>query len=153
MNHNLGKQSINKKLLIHSVKFHKDFFKSIYHSYGLWVIRKDETQGIKELLENTWLKSNRNKRGIGSLVKTAAEIESDLITNHKNKLKIDDFPLPGPFKVTHGWMEEDEGIAFRLMLSYPDIFILLIFHLSKSGRKDLSDLTVSSEENVENFSQ
>ena len=44
-----------------------------------------------------WLKSNRNKRG-----KTAAEIESDLITNHKNKLKTDDFPLPGPFKITHG---------------------------------------------------
>ena len=50
-------------------------------------------------------------------------------------------------------MEENEGIAFRLMLSYPDIFILLIFYPSKLVRKDLSDLTVSSEENVENFSQ
>ena len=48
-------------------------------------------------------------------------------------------------------MEEDEGIAFRLMLSYPDIFILLIFYPSKLVRKDLSDLTVSSEENVRKF--
>ena len=97
MNHYLRKRSITNKLFIHSVKIHEDFFKLIYYNYGLWIIRKDESQGIKELLENTWLKSNRNKRG-----KTAAEIESDLITNHKNKLKTDDFPLPGPFKITHG---------------------------------------------------
>ena len=55
-------------------------------------------------------------------VKTAVEIESDLITDYKNKLKIDDFPIPDPFMIPRGWMEEDEGIAFWPMLSYPDIF-------------------------------
>ena len=35
MNNNLRKRSINNKLFIDSVKIHKDFFKLIYHSYGL----------------------------------------------------------------------------------------------------------------------
>ena len=30
-------------------------------------------------------------------VKTAAEIESDLITDYENKFKIDDFPIPDPY--------------------------------------------------------
>ena len=45
------------------------------------------------------------------------EIESDLITEYKKKLKIDDFPIPDPLNIPHGWMEEDEGIAFLPMLS------------------------------------
>ena len=44
-------------------------------------------------------------------VKTVVEIEPDLITDYKNKLKIDDFPIPDPFKTPHGWMEENEGVA------------------------------------------
>ena len=44
-------------------------------------------------------------------VKAVVEIESDLITDYKNKLKIDDFPIPDPFKIPHGWMEENEGVA------------------------------------------
>ena len=32
-------------------------------------------------------------------VKIAVETESDLITDYKNKLKIDDFPIPDPFKI------------------------------------------------------
>ena len=35
MKHNLGKRSINNKLFIHSVKVHEDFFRLLYHSYGL----------------------------------------------------------------------------------------------------------------------
>ena len=119
MNHNLRKRSVNIKLFIHSVKVHKDFFKLIYHSNGLWIIRKDESQGIKELLGNTWLKGNRDKKkelvarvfaASGNWVQTvkiAVEIESDLITHCKNKPKIDDFPIPDPFKIPHGWMEKD----------------------------------------------
>ena len=95
MNHNLRKRSINSKLSIHSVNIHKDFFKLIYHSYGLWVIRKDETRGIKELFKNTWLKSSRDKKELVARVfaanengvqpiKTAVEIESDLITDYRN---------------------------------------------------------------------
>ena len=55
-------------------------------------------------------------------VKTGVEIESDLITDYKNKLKIDNFPIPDLFKIPHGWMEEDEGMAFWPMLSYLDAF-------------------------------
>ena len=92
INHNLRERGINNKLFIHSVKIQKDFFKLIYHSYGLWIIRKDESRGIKELHENTWLKSNRDKKELVArvfapsengvqLVKTAVEIESDFITD------------------------------------------------------------------------
>ena len=59
-------------------------------------------------------------------VKTAVVIESDLITKYKNKLKIDDFSIPNPFNIPHGWMEEDEGMVFWSMLSYPDIFYFLM---------------------------
>ena len=72
-------------------------------------------------------------------VKTVVEIESDLITDYKSKLKIDDFPIPDPFKIPHGWMEEDEGMAFWPMLSYPVIFNLLMFYPSEIGSKNLSD--------------
>ena len=72
-------------------------------------------------------------------VKKVVETESDLITDYKNNLKIDDFPIPDPFKIPHGWMEEDEGMTFWPMLSYPDIFNFLIFYPSELGSKDLSD--------------
>ena len=95
MNHNVRKRSINNKLFIHSAKIYKDFFKLTYHSYGLWIIRKDESRCIKELLENTWLKITGTKKelvpgvfagsenGVKPL-KTAVEIESYLITNYKD---------------------------------------------------------------------
>ena len=113
MNHNLRKRSINNKLFIHSVKIHKDFFKLIYHNYGLWIIRKDESRGFKELLKILGLKVTGTKKKLvarvfaatengGQPVKTAVEIESDLITDYKNKLKINDFPIPDPFKIPHG---------------------------------------------------
>ena len=72
-------------------------------------------------------------------VKTAAEVESDLITEYINKLKIDDVPMPGPSKIPHGWMEKDERMVFWPMLSYPDTFNFLMFYHSELGTKDLSD--------------
>ena len=60
-------------------------------------------------------------------VKTMVIIESDLISDYKNKLKIDNFPIPDSFKIPHGWMEEDEGMAFWPVLSYPDTFNFLMF--------------------------
>ena len=65
------------------------------------------------------------------LVKTAVEIESDVTTDYKNKLKIDDFPIPDPFKIPHGQMEEDGGMEFWPMLSYPDIFNFLMLYRSE----------------------
>ena len=55
-------------------------------------------------------------------VKTGVEIEPDLITDYKDKLKIDDFPIPDLFKIRHGLIEEDERMAFWPMLSYLDAF-------------------------------
>ena len=36
-------------------------------------------------------------------------------------------------------MEEDEGMEFWPMLSYPDIFDFLLFYSSELGSKDLTD--------------
>ena len=100
----------------------------MYHSHGLWIIRKDESRGIKKLPEITCLTINRNKKKLIARVfaasengvqpvKTAVEKESDLNTYYKDKLETDDFPMPGPLKIPHGWREEDEGMAFWLILS------------------------------------
>ena len=72
-------------------------------------------------------------------VKTEVEIESDLITDYKNNLKIDDFPVLDSFKILYGWMEEDKGITFWPMSSYPDTFNFLMFYPSELGSKDHSD--------------
>lgn len=77
--------------------------------------------------------------------KTAVEIKSDLITEYKNKLKINYFPIPDPFKIPHGWIEEDEGIAFWPILSYPDLFNFMMFYSSELGRprQGLSDYKIN----------
>ena len=72
-------------------------------------------------------------------VKTALEIESDLTTDYKNKLKINDFPILDRFKIPHGWMRQDKGMAFWPMLSFSDMFNFFMFYSSELGRKDLSD--------------
>ena len=51
-------------------------------------------------------------------VKIAVKVESELTAAYKDKLQIDEFPLPETFKIFHGWVEEDEGIEFWLMSSY-----------------------------------
>ena len=80
-----------------------------------------------------------SENGVQS-VKTVVEIESDLITYYKNKLKISDFPTPDPFKIPYGWMEEVEGMAFWPALSYPDIFNFLMFYPNELVSKDLKTL-------------
>ena len=66
--------------------------------------------------------------------KTVAERESDLITDYK--LNIDYFSIPHPFKIPHGWMEEDKGMAFGLMLSCPDMFDFFMFYHSVLGSEE-----------------
>ena len=73
------------------------------------------------------------------LAKIAVEIKPDLITENKNKLKIDDFSKLDPFKIPYGWIEEDEGITFWQMLSHPDIFNFSMFYPQELGSKVLSD--------------
>lgn len=72
-------------------------------------------------------------------VKTAVEVEEELKNQYMDKLKIDGRQLPDPFKVPHGWMNEDEGMAFWPTLLYPDIFNYLMFYPTELGSKDLSD--------------
>ena len=67
------------------------------------------------------------------------EVEADLKTEYLAKLKIDDRNIPDLFKITHGWMNEDEGMKFWLMLLYPDIFNYLMFFPSELCSKDLDD--------------
>ena len=63
-----------------------------------------------EELKNYLKLSNRDKKRFGRLIfaaskngvqplRKAIEIESDLVTDYKNKLKIDDFPIPDPYKI------------------------------------------------------
>ena len=47
------------------------------------------------------------------------------------------------FKVLHGWMNEEEGMKFWLMLLYPDTFNYLIFFPSEIGSKGLNDYRIS----------
>ena len=46
---------------------------------------------------------------------------------------------PDPMKIVHGWADEDEGVVFWPVLTYPDIFTYLMFHPSELGSTDLSD--------------
>ena len=45
-------------------------------------------------------------------IKTAVEVEGDLKTEYWAKLKIDDRNIPDPFKVPHGWINEDDRTKF-----------------------------------------
>ena len=72
-------------------------------------------------------------------IKTPVKVEADLKTEYLPKLKIDDRNISDPFKIPHGWMNEDEAMKFWPMLLYPDIFNYLMFFPSELGSKDLID--------------
>ena len=54
-------------------------------------------------------------------------------------MKIEDRNIPDPLKISHEWMNKDEGMEFCSMLLYPGIFNYLIFFPSEPGSKDLND--------------
>ena len=62
-----------------------------------------------------------SENGVKS-IKTTVEVEADIKTKYLAKLKIHDSNIPDPFKIHLGSMNKDEGMNFRAMLSYPDIF-------------------------------
>ena len=45
-------------------------------------------------------------------IKTAVEVEANLKTEYLAKLKVEDRNMADPFKIPHGWMNEDEGMKF-----------------------------------------
>ena len=71
------------------------------------------------------------------------EVKADLKTEYLAKLKIDDRNIPDPFKISHGWMNEEEGMKFWPMVLYPNIFNYLMFFPSELGSKDLNDFKSS----------
>ena len=45
---------------------------------------------------------------------------------------IDDRKIPDPFKITHGWQTEEEGMVFWPMIPYPDVSSYVVLnHPSK----------------------
>ena len=74
-----------------------------------WKIRELEVTGTKKELVARIFAASENEV---QPVKTALEIESDLTTDYKNKLKINDFPILDRFKIPHRWMGQDKGMAF-----------------------------------------
>ena len=72
-------------------------------------------------------------------MKTAVEVEEDLKKEYGKKLRVDDRLIPDPFKIPHGWLEEDEGMAFWPILLYRDIFNYLMFYPTQLGSTNLSD--------------
>ena len=90
------------------------------------LLEKMKVEELKNYLKIRGLKVTGTKKELVARVFAASEngvqpvkttVESDLITDYKIKLKIDGFPIPNPFKVPHGWMEEDERMTFWPMLS------------------------------------
>ena len=75
-------------------------------------------------------------------IKTPVGVEDDLKTDdvvNIDILRTDDRNSPPPFKILHGWMNEDECKKFWPILLYPAIFNYLMFFLSQLGSKDLND--------------
>ena len=72
-------------------------------------------------------------------VKTAQEIEHELMSEYQAKLLHGDVLLTDPNNLISGWLSEDDGITSWPCLTYPDIFNYLTFHPSELGSSDLND--------------
>ena len=72
-------------------------------------------------------------------VKSAVEVEALLKNEYSKKLVVDDKKIPDPFKISHGWQTEEEGMVFWSMILYPGIFSYLVFNLSELGSNDSSN--------------
>ena len=70
---------------------------------------------------------------------TAVEVKLELKNEYNYKLKLDGVTLTDPFKMLEGWMDEEIGIKYWPMLTYPDIFNYLSFYPAELGSKDLCD--------------
>ena len=49
---------------------------------------------------------------------------------------VDGKNIPDPMKIMHGWMNEDEGVIFWPILTFPDIFTYLMFFPTELGSTD-----------------
>ena len=87
------------------------------------LLEKMKVEGLKNYMKMRGLKVTGTKQELVARVfaasengvqpvKTVVELESYLITHYKNKVKIDYFSIPDPFRISHGWMKEDEEMIF-----------------------------------------
>ena len=60
------------------------------------------------------------------VVPTAVEIEENLAASYDKKLVFDDIKIPDPFKIVHGWQDEDDGMAFWPIVTSMDICTKLL---------------------------
>ena len=117
------------------------------------LIFKMSLEKLKNYFRIPGLKVNQRKNELAAKVfaasengvkpiKTAAEVEADLKTEYLAKLKIDGKNRPDSFKISYGWMNEDEGMKFWSMLLYQDIFNYLMFfpsELCSDYKNDFND--------------
>ena len=92
------------------------------------ILEKIKVEDFENCLKIHDLKVTGTKKGLVYRVFAVSEngfepinemvgLESNLISDYKNRLTIYDFPIPDPFKIPHRWMEEDEGMGVWPMLS------------------------------------
>ncbi len=77
------------------------------------------------------------------IVKTAEEVQAEILQEYNSKLTIDGENIPDPFKLEDGWLTEEESVKFWPMTLYPDIYNFLSFHPSELMSKDLRDYKTS----------
>ena len=77
------------------------------------------------------------------LVKSAEEVEQEIVAEYKDKLVVDGEKLPNPFHLEDGWINEEDGVSLWPTTLYPDIFNFLSFHPSELKNEDLSDYKTS----------
>ena len=82
------------------------------------------------------------------IVQTAEEVEAVIRKQYLAKLTValsdkDTEEIPDPFKLSEGWISEEEGVKLWPPTLYPDIFNFLAFHPSELASNDLSDYKTS----------
>ena len=88
----------------------------------------------QELVARVFAAKENNVRPI----KTAQEIEMEIMQEYKDKLVVNDYIIPDPFCLK-GWLSEEDGISFWPSILYPDIFNYLAFNPAELASEDLSD--------------
>ena len=69
-------------------------------------------------------------------LKTAEEVEQQIIAEYKDKLKLEDITLPDPFKIPHGCLDEENGTPYWPMV--PQLAIIRYLNVNCEV-EDLSD--------------
>lgn len=117
------------------------------------MISKSKVDELKSFLRLRNLKVSSSKNELISrvfvavennvhVVPTAVEIEENLAVSYDKKLVFDDIRIPDPFKIVHGWQDEDDGMAFWSIVISMDTCTKLMFFPSELKSSDLSDYKV-----------